>query len=167
MNVLIESQMTIHPDSAEWVAALRYDVAGGALDSIHVKLPTAWALKSQIQLPGGEFHRRSDPPAPGPVTLWTLKPDHPIWGSQRLVLRSTLPLVPGQEMVVPEITPLGLGFADTYLGLVFAAGSIPATAGSSGLHRIPYASRFQDPEFARISGNRVQSVPRGRGRTGP
>ena len=53
---------------------------------------------------------------------------------------------------MPEITPLGLGFADTYLGLVFAAGSIPATAGSSGLHRIPYANRFQDPEFARSPG---------------
>ena len=122
------------------------------LDSIHVKLPTAWALKSQIQLPGGEFPRRSDPPVPGPVTLLTLRPEHPIWGSQRLVLRSVLPLVPGQEMPVPEITPLGHGLSDTYLGLVFAAGSIPATAGTSGLHRIPYASHFQAPEFARSPG---------------
>ena len=65
VNVLIESQMTIHPDSAEWVAALRYDVAGGALDSIHVKLPTAWALKSQIQFPGGEFHPQVRPAPAG------------------------------------------------------------------------------------------------------
>ena len=31
VSVLVDSQMTIHPDSAEWVAVLRYDVVGGAL----------------------------------------------------------------------------------------------------------------------------------------
>ena len=41
VTVLIESQLTIQPDSAEWVAVLRYDVLGGALDSIHLKVPTA------------------------------------------------------------------------------------------------------------------------------
>ena len=52
VNVLIESQITIHPDSAEWVAVLRYDVAGGALDSIHLKLPTTWATRAQVDLAG-------------------------------------------------------------------------------------------------------------------
>ena len=32
VNVLVDSQMTIHPDSVDWVAVLRYDVVGGALD---------------------------------------------------------------------------------------------------------------------------------------
>ena len=157
VNVLIESQMTIHPDSAEWVAALRYDVAGGAPRFHPRQAPHGMGLEILDPAPGREPHRRFDPPVPGPVTLWTLKPDHPIWGSQRLVMRSTLPLVPGQEMSVPDITPLGLGFADTYVGLVFAAGSIPATAGSSGLHRIPHASRFQDPEFSRPPGTEARA----------
>ena len=37
--------MTIHPDSAEWVAVLRYDVIGGALDAIRLRMPAAWAAE--------------------------------------------------------------------------------------------------------------------------
>ncbi|HKI17761.1 MAG TPA: hypothetical protein VKA15_07760, partial [Isosphaeraceae bacterium] len=39
VSVSIESQVTIHPDTAEWVAVLRYDVIGGALDAIHLEMP--------------------------------------------------------------------------------------------------------------------------------
>ena len=49
VNVLIESQLTIHPDLAEWVAVVQYEVAGGALDSIHLKVPTAWAARAQVE----------------------------------------------------------------------------------------------------------------------
>ena len=54
VNVVIESQMTIHPDSAEWVAVLRYDVTGGALDAIHLKMPAAWAAGVALQFSEGE-----------------------------------------------------------------------------------------------------------------
>ena len=49
VSVAIESQMTIHPDSAEWVAVLRYDVIGGALDAIHLKMPAAWAAGAELR----------------------------------------------------------------------------------------------------------------------
>ena len=107
VNVLIESQITIHPDSAEWVAVLRYDVAGGALDSIHLKLPTTWAMRAQVDLAGGKFRHRFDPL--GPFMFWKLSPERAVWGSQRVVLRSALPLLPGQELQLPEIAPLGAG----------------------------------------------------------
>jgi hypothetical protein len=150
VNVLIESQLTIHPDSAEWVAVLRYSVQGGAIESIHLKLPTAWTFKAQRDLGGSDYHIRSDPL--GPVTFWKISPTRPIWGSQRLVIRSALPLVPGQEVQHPEITPLGRGTSDTYLGLVYASDSAVSTAGSSGLRSITYASRFQDQEFGHSEG---------------
>ncbi len=150
VNVLIESQITIHPDSAEWVAVLRYDVSGGALDSIHLKLPTIWAQKAQLEMAGGEFLKKADPL--GPFMFWRLRPNRPIWGSERIVLRSAIPLSPGQELQVPEVAPLGLGFADTYLGLVYATGSTLPTAGSSGLHEIRHSSRFKDAEFGDIPG---------------
>ena len=44
--------MTIHPDSAEWVAVLRYDVVGGALDVIHLKMPAAWAAGAELRSHG-------------------------------------------------------------------------------------------------------------------
>ena len=150
VNVLIESQITIHPDSAEWVAILRYDVAGGALDSIHLKLPTTWAMRAQVDLAGAKFRHRFDPL--GPVMFWKLSPERAVWGSQRVVLRSALPLLPGQELQLPEIAPLGRGVADTYLGLVYATGSTLTTAGSSGLHEIRHASRFKDEEFGDVPG---------------
>lgn len=155
VNVLIESQITIHPDSAEWVAVLRYDVAGGALDSIHLKLPTTWAMRAQVDLAGGKFRHRFDPL--GPFMFWKLSPERAVWGSQRVVLRSALPLLPGQELQLPEIAPLGRGVADTYLGLVYATGSTLTTAGSSGLHEIRYASRFKDEEFGDVPGTNCRA----------
>ncbi len=84
--------------------------------------------------------------------FWRIKPNRPIWGSQRVILRSSLPLSAGQELQVPEIAPLGPGFADTYLGLVQASGSTLTTAGSSGLHEVRSASRFKDPIFGELPG---------------
>jgi hypothetical protein len=150
VNVQIESQLIIHTDSVEWVAVLGYSVQGGAIDSIHLKLPSAWALNSQIELAGNDYRKRSD--TLGPVTFWRLALTRPVWGSQRLVLRSALPANPGQEVQHPEITPLGRGRSDTYLGLVYASESTLTAAGSSGLQRIAYGSRFQDEEFRHATG---------------
>ncbi len=41
--VVVESQLTIHSDFAQWVAVVRYDVAGGSLDEINLRIPSAWA----------------------------------------------------------------------------------------------------------------------------
>ena len=64
VNVLIESQMTVSANSAEWIAVLRYDVFGGALDSIHLKLPTSWTKNAQVELTGGDFRRTVGPTRP-------------------------------------------------------------------------------------------------------
>ena len=151
VNVQVENQMTVHPESAEWVAAVRYDVRGGPLDSIHLKLSTPWvSSNAQYELTGNTFHRRSD--SIGPVTLWALRPDRPIWGSQRIVIRSALPLRPNQEVQQPEITPLGKGHAATYLSLVNATGTSITTAGSSGLQEIAPPNLFQTQEFVHLPG---------------
>ena len=116
VTVLIESQLTIQPDSAEWVAIVRYDVLGGALDSIHLKVPTAWTANAQIETSGNTYHPKADPH--GPITFWSINLDNPIWGTQRLVLRSHVSQSAGTELQHPEIIPLGRGEADIYLGLV-------------------------------------------------
>ncbi|WP_337174201.1 hypothetical protein [Paludisphaera sp.] len=144
-NVTIGSQLTIHPDSAEWVAVLRYDVVGGPLEAIQLRLPPEWAARGRIQAAGrdqplvAESHEGS--------TDWTITPDRPVWGSRRLVLRSRLPIQPGREVAFPTVAPLGLGVVDASLALVFATSTLPAISGTAGLRSIPYASRFQDAEF--------------------
>jgi hypothetical protein len=149
VTVLIESQLTIQPDSAEWVAILRYDVLGGALDAIHLKVPTAWTANAQIEISGNPQHLKADPH--GPITFWSINPDNPIWGTQRVVLRSHVPQSAGTELQHPEIIPLGRGAADTYLGLVNAAGKGLTTRGATGLRSVPYASRFRAEEFGRLA----------------
>ena len=53
LEVLVQSQLTVLPDYAEWVAVLRYDVSGGGAEAVHLKLPTAWAASARVQVVGG------------------------------------------------------------------------------------------------------------------
>jgi hypothetical protein len=145
VGVYIESQLTLYADAAEWTVVLNYDILGGSLDSFALKLPTAWALKAQVEFDGGKYERKSG--AIGPLTFWQIFPHRPAWGSRRLVLRSAIPLVRGQEIQHPEASPLGWGGVDTYVSLVTATGSAATTAGSSSLKEVIDAGRFRDAEF--------------------
>jgi hypothetical protein len=152
LSVTIESQMTLHPDFAQWVAVLRYDVTGGALDAIHLKMPSEWASKAKLDL--GRAGDQLTTEVRGPSAYWSITPKRPIWGSRRFVLRSTLPLSADREIVHPEVAPLGgRGGVDAYLGVVNATGQPLTAEGSTGLQPIPYADRFQAQEFARGVGS--------------
>jgi hypothetical protein len=149
VTVLVESQLTIQPDSAEWVAVLRYDVLGGPVDSIHLKVPTAWTANAQIEMSGNSYDLKTDPH--GPITFWSITPHRPIWGTERVVLRSNVPQSAGTELQYPEVIPLGRGAADTFLGLVSAAGKGLTTTGATGLRSVTYASRFRAEEFGGVA----------------
>jgi hypothetical protein len=153
VSVAIESQMTIFPDTAEWVAVLRYDALGGALDSIHLRMPANWAARAEIALAGGEYQLTKE--TRGTAAVWTITPERPIWGSQRFVLRSTLALASEREIVHPEITPLGEGAVDAYLRIVNATGQSLAIANHPGLQPVLTESRFKAQEFARGMGSVV------------
>jgi hypothetical protein len=154
-NVTIESQMRIHRDAAQWVAVLRYDVLGGARQSIHLKLPIAWAQNAQVDLAGTDFHYRAA--SVGSHMFWTITPDHPVWGTQRVVIRSVVPHLGDQEVAHPEIAPLGQGHIDTYLGLVYADRRALSVAGTNGLHELSPASHFSDPEFSHEPGTEARA----------
>ena len=160
VNVQIQSQLTILPESAEWVAVIDYDVLRGSLDSINLRLPTAWASNARISRAGGEQYRPSG--TQRPISLWKIVPAHPIWGSQRMILRAAVPLTPGQEIEHPQISPLGQGSVDTTLGLVNLSGTKLTTAGSSGLKPITRAQHFDDVDFGKSpdSALRVYHVER-------
>jgi hypothetical protein len=155
VNVSIESQVTIHPDTAEWVAVLRYDVIGGALDAIHLEMPADWAAKAELHLSGNEYQLTAE--TRGPSAFWSITPARPIWGSQRFVLRSTLPLAADREIVHPQIAPRGRGAVDAYLGVVNATGRPLTTENNAGLQPIPYTTRFQAKEFEVDNGARVSA----------
>jgi hypothetical protein len=145
VNVAIESQLTLYPDSAEWVAALRYDVSGGALDAIHLRLPASWSDTAEIDFTGGEFRLTKE--AAGLNSFWTIIPNHPISGSERFVLRSKSPLPADRELIHPEIAPLGWGAVDAYVGVVNATGRSLSIAKSTGLQSIAYSTKFRTIDF--------------------
>jgi hypothetical protein len=146
LGVLVLSQLTVLPDVAEWVAVLRYDVAGGAADALHVKLPIAWAAAARVQVVGDDHNLATE--TRGPNTFWTIHPAHPIWGSARLIVRSAIPLPKAQPLAFPDLSPLGRGSVDTYLALVSASGRELVKEGSPGLQPIAEETRFAGDEFA-------------------
>jgi hypothetical protein len=146
VEVLVESQLTILPEFAEWVAVARYTVAGASAEAIYLKLPSAWADAAQLQVVGDTHELTTDPR--GANTLWRIRTGHPIWGSQRLIVRATMPLPPSGTLGFPALSPLGLGEADTYLSLVNATGHSLVTEGSPGLQPIVDENKFRAGEFA-------------------
>ncbi len=151
VNVLVDSQLTIHPDSAEWLAVLRYDVVGGALDSIHLRMPASWSPAANRHFPGGRHQLTTE--KSGQTSLWTITPERPIWGSHRLVIRSSIPLSGEREIVYPEISPLGRGAVDACLAVVNATGRPATIENPFGLEAIDHSARFRAREFAPLSGS--------------
>ena len=146
--------MTIHPDSAEWVAVLRYDVIGGALDAIHLKMPAAWAADADLRLLESELpidagRRR------GPDAFWTITPARPIWGSQTVCASSDPCSGRRSRDRLPGNLAAGTGGVDAYLSVINATGRPLAIENTVGLQPIPFASRFQAGEFARRAGTAV------------
>jgi hypothetical protein len=153
VSVLVDSQMTIHPDSAEWVAMLRYDVVGGALEVIHLRMPASWAAAATLHFSGGGHQLTTE--TRGQNALWTITPERPVWGSQRLVIRSSRPLGAEREIVHPEISPLGDGAVDAALAVVNATGHPLTIEKPVGLERVDYSSRFQIRGFADETGTPI------------
>ncbi len=149
--VTIESQMTLFPDSAQWVAVLRYDVMGGALESILLEIPLAWADEAKLHLSGENFQLTSE--IRGPFVRWMITPRRPLWGSHRLVVRSKRPLPADGDIVYPEIVPRGNGAFDAYLAIVNATGYPLTSEESIGLQKIDPAMHFQAKEFVRDHGS--------------
>src|SRR5262249_15646257 len=129
---------------------LRYDVVGGALDVIHLRMPTAWANGAVLHFPGSKYQLTTE--TRGPSAYWAITPERPIWGSQRFVVRSTRLLGTGRETTNPEIRPLGRGAVDANVGIVHETGRPPASETAVGLEKIPYAARFRAREFASSAG---------------
>jgi hypothetical protein len=142
VGVLVQSQLTVHPESAEWLAVLRYTVSGGAADVIHLNVPTAWAARADVRLVGDG--RRLSAESRGETTRWTIRPEHPVWGTERLVIRSSLPRPVRQPLAFPDVVPLGRGTADAYLAVVNGTGRELSTEGVAGVQAVDYAAGFRD-----------------------
>jgi hypothetical protein len=148
VNVSVEGQLTIHPDSADWEATVRFQAAGGPCDALSFKLPTAWAVGAEVEIEG-EGHRLASRPD-GETTAWTVRPSRPIWGPRRLTIRSSRPIRPGDALAFPDLVPLGWGTAEGFLAIANASGRPIEYEGSPGLQPI---------DAARLPSGRIEGPP--------
>jgi len=163
VTVLVRSQLTVEPASAEWVAVLRYDVSGGPLDTVNLKLPAEWARSASVWL-SGVAHQQVTVTR-GETTYWTLRPERPVWGSQRLVVRSSVPFGRGEALAFPDLGLLGYagtgGGVDTSLRVVNATREPIVPAGSTGLQPVapgappPDELAAASPRSAAVTGYHV------------
>ena len=134
VDVAIDSDLTIFPDTIAWTASIVCDVSGGPAESLIWTLPTAWAKQARVEVQGRG--NRLDVSTSGETTRWTIFPDRPIWGRTRLVMRSTAPYRPGEEFSFPDLAPFALpgrgSIARYDLGVVNVSGLPLEVAGSLG-----------------------------------
>ncbi len=134
VGVFVQSRLAVGEDAAELDATVRYEVAGGPLDVIYLKLPTAWAEAARAQLVGDAFQRTTE--ARGDWTTWTIRPDHPIWGMARLRIESRRDAAPGASFAFPDLIPLGQGRVEKILSVERTTGAAIELEGSAGLQAI-------------------------------
>ncbi len=146
-GVTVQSHLTIHPESAEWVAVVTYQVTGGAYDAIHLELPTVWAARARVNLEG-EGHQLTSV-SRRDVTTWLIRPDLPFWGKRRLVLRSYLPFEAAGSLAFPDLVPLGHGgdSAETTLAIANATGGVLRPEASPGLQSLTDSAPFRSRDF--------------------
>jgi len=154
--VAVRSQLTIDPDTTEWAAVLRYAVSDGPLDAINLRLPAEWARGASVWLEGvpcvPRTETRRDPETRRETTYWSIRPERPVWGTQRLVVRSSVPAPPGEVRSFPDLSPLGWGGAvDTSLRIANATLGPIAIEGSPGLQPVAPQGAAGDDELSSLT----------------
>lgn len=143
--VRLQSRLMIDNDRAEWFAVLRYEVSGGPLDAINLRLPTEWAKSASVRLVGVGHQQIKE--VRDPYTFWTIRPEQPVWSSLRVIVRSTRALDPESSFLFPELSPLGRGAVDTYLRVVSQSGRKLRFENEQGLQLVAQSSLPVDEEF--------------------
>ncbi len=146
VTVQLQSALMVDPAAAEWLAVLQYDVASGPLDTINLRLPSEWAKSATVRLDNLTYQRVTE--TRGENTFWSIRPERPIWGAQRLLVRSTLPFPRGAARAFPDLSPLGRGAVETYLRVVNQVGQPLTAEGSLGVQPVALTSLPVDEALA-------------------
>lgn len=147
VTVRVQSLVTLHPESADWVASARYSVASGPCPPIKLRLPAEWADAATAEIDGVPVVPVVDPKGAG--VSWTLHPDRPAWGGARVTIRASRPRRGDVPLSFPDLVPLGrpqLDRADSYLAYVDASGMPAVVEGSAELQAVD-ASRWDSDDL--------------------
>ncbi len=134
VGVYLQSRLGLGDDAVELDTTIRYEVAGGPVNVVNLRLPTAWAAHAGVHLVGESFTKTDE--VRGEWTRWTIRPERPIWGTVRLRVRSRRDAEPGRSFAFPDVIPLGDGAVEKVLSVERRTGAAIEVEGSAGLQAI-------------------------------
>ena len=127
----VRSELTAYPDRLDWNAEVRCELGAGPCELLRYQVPAAWAAAAEVELEGSPAHPTAE--TRGGRTVWSIRPDRPLWGAATLRLRASRP-APGMEAFnFPALMPLGRGSVDARWIVADMSGSDIAEASSTGL----------------------------------
>ena len=131
IGVYLQSRLMIDRERLRLDSTLRYEPQGGPLEAIYLKVPTAWADGADVRLIGESYQRTAE--TRGDWTIWSIRPDRPIWGIANLRVLRTQNISGGSSVSFPDILPLGRGRVDKVVTVENSANHPIEIEGSSGL----------------------------------
>jgi hypothetical protein len=139
--VSLRNRLAVSAESADLSSTIRYDVTGGPLDVLYLRVPATWAKEARVELVGDSYQLTSE--TRGDWMIWTIRPRRPIWGSARLLVRATRDLGAQETIAFPDIIPLGQGSVDKLLAVERKTEAPLEIEGITGLQAVDL-SRFDD-----------------------
>ena len=146
VSVRLRSQVAVEPGSVGWTALVQYDVSGGPLDTINLRLGTEWAKFATVRLVGVGQQQVKE--VRDPFTYWSIRPERPVWGSLQVLVQASRPLEPGKSFPFPDLSPLGKGGVDTTLRVANQTGRTLKFEKIQGLQPVAPSSLPLDEELA-------------------
>jgi hypothetical protein len=137
-EVSVANHLSLFPELAVWDADVRYAIEHGPLHQLILELPSAWSDRADFDVAGTKTVVRKF--TQGPRTRVEIQLLDACWGEARLRLRALL-APPEGPLTFPDITPLGLGKADTTIAWSDLTGRSLVAEGTSGVQPVE-ASRF-------------------------
>ena len=149
-SVSVISHLTVLPEAALWHAQIHYAIDHGPLHQLIVELPTVWADQAHFEVSGSRSIVRKF--SIGARTRVEIQLLDSCWGMARLNLTSEIE-TSDSSLNFPDITPLGLGRADTYIAWSNLTGHPLVAEGSSGVQPVEVERFLERSEWLLIEAN--------------
>jgi hypothetical protein len=141
VGVKLLSRIVVGDHATQLHTTIRYNVVGGPVQDLFLKVPTLWAKDAKIEIVGDELQQTKE--IRGEWTFWTIRPRNPVWGAVTLVLHAARPTAAQERLAYPDIIPLGHGSVEKILAVEPQTLSHVDIEGSTGLQAVDL-SRLSD-----------------------
>lgn len=152
-NVRVESHLILGKDQVLWGAAVRYQIRGGPLDALLLRIPAPWSRPDSTSitlLDAAQPYTVSSSISRDDV-VWTIRPRQPatsavenrplFWSEVTVLIHARRPLPRDATIEAPDVVPLGQGTVETLLAVRDASGQTVTRSSLQGLKPLDPSER--------------------------